>query len=123
MPNLHNTINDIVVGDSYDIVRNIGLVPTGQYITSATLSIKEDLWDVAYILQKTISSALSSSGIIDDTGVGDSIGKVTFILNSADTKNFKPYFKYVYDIQMTTNLNKVYTPETGTLTANAEVTV
>lgn len=122
MANLEDTINDLVVGDNYDIIRTVTNVPSGQYLTNGWLTIRENWWNATYVVQKHITAVLSSGGIISDTGENDTIANVIYSLSSTDTLLLHANYGYTYDLQVKTNENKYFTLETGILTPNESVT-
>lgn len=122
MADLNAKIDDIVAGDDYDIVRDVTNVPIGQFLVQAWLTIKENHWDASKIIQKVITADISPSGIILDTGVGDTDAIIRFSLYASDTVNLHEFYEYQYDIQVKTDTGKIYTPESGTLVAHRSVT-
>lgn len=123
MANLTETINNVVSGDDFQIVREITNVNTGQHLTNAWLTIKENNWDSTYIIQKAITSSdVPLQGVISDTGDTDTVANVKFNLTADETILLKPFYSYVYDIQVKTNTDLIYTPEIGTITAQASIT-
>lgn len=122
MADLNVTINDLVCGDDYDIIRDIINIPTGQSIAEAWLTVREEHWSTDAVFTKHITTTISGDGIIEDTGVGDTVGKVRFTLRADETVTLHEFFPYSYDIQLKTDLGKVYTPESGILTPFASVT-
>lgn len=119
---IETDIDDLIAGDSYDVIRIIDSIPSDQSIADAWMTVKENAWDAEPVFQKHITDSISSGGIIEDTGAEDTIGRLRFTLLHEETALLSPFFKYVFDIQIKTNADKIYTPEVGSLTARAEVT-
>jgi len=125
MPNLASTITGFVKGDDLDIVRTVTNIPAGQVLTEARLTVRSpDL--SAIIFSKVITSSLvAGAGQISDTGA-DGTGVLTFQLTggtAGNTVNLTPSTLFPFDIQLKTDANKHYTPEVGTISAVAEVTL
>lgn len=116
MADLDVVITGVVAGDDYDLIRDISLIPVGQKLVSAVMTIKENHWDADSIIVKNITGDISGGGIIEDDGEDDETARVRFTLLSSDTILLKPFYTYVYDIQVTTDAGKIHTPESGTLT-------
>lgn len=123
MADLKSTIDDLVVGDDYDVIRDLSNVPTGQALTQGKLTVKENPWDSVAIITKTITGAATSHGVISDTGAGDTVAKIKFSLLGSETVLLKPHYRYYYDIEVTTDAAKVYTPESGTMKPFHQITV
>lgn len=123
MANYEGIIADFVAGDDFTIERTITAVPSGQTITNAWFTVKRtiDDADVLAIFQKTITSASTSSGQIDDTGA-DGTGHLYFTLLAADTVLLTPYSDYRYDIQIKLSGGGISTPELGFITAFPQIT-
>jgi hypothetical protein len=102
MADLTAVIDSIVVGDDYDIIRDISTLPIGQGIAEAWLTIKENVWDTTTILSKHITGTVSSGGIIEDDGLSDTIGRIRFTLLNSETVLLKEFYRYTYDIQIKT---------------------
>jgi hypothetical protein len=122
MADLNARIDDLVVGDDYDIVRDIIDVPVSQNLAEAWLTIRENHWTTTVVIQKHITVDISGGGIIVDTGDGDTVGQIRFTLFGTDTILLHEFYEYSYDIQVKTNLGKIYTPESGILVAHASIT-
>jgi hypothetical protein len=125
MPNLASTITGFVKGDDLDIVRTVTNIPTGQVLSEARLTVRSpDLSTI--IFSKVITSTpVAGAGSISDTGA-DGTGVLTFQLTggiSGNTVSLTPQTNFPFDIQLKTDANKHYTPEVGTITAVAEVTL
>jgi len=117
MADLKAKIKDVVVGDDISIYTTLDNVGTGQSLTTARLTIKEEWWDSDddALIQKTITTSLIvGEGHIEDDGAGDDVATLRFDLTQDETILLHPYFDYVYDIQVTTNTGKNFTPEFGT---------
>jgi hypothetical protein len=125
MPNLASTITGFVKGDDLDIVRTITSIPAGQLLTEARLTVRSvDLSTILF--SKLITPTLvAGSGQISDTGA-DGTGVLTFQLTGGTTGNtvtLTPGTLFPFDIQLKTDASKHYTPEVGTISAVAEVTL
>jgi len=125
MSNLASTITGFVKGDDLDIVRTVTNIPAGQVLTEARLTVRSTNL-ATIVLSKLITPTLvAGSGQISDTGA-DGTGVVTFQLTGGvggDTVNLTPGTLFPFDIQLKTDANKHYTPEVGTISAVAEVTL
>ena len=124
MPDLNAVIQNFVVGDDIDITRTITAIPAGDTVAKAWFTVKrqEDDSDARVVFQRVISSVLTSSGIISDTG-GSGTAVLTFHLLAADTVLMTGGRGYVFDIQLKTMLGKIYTPEKGTITGKKQITL
>jgi hypothetical protein len=124
MADLEGLIEGVVRGDAYDIIRDIGNIPTGQTIVEAWLTIKEEFWYTSSqaTIVKLIDSNITNDGFIQDDGNTDGIGKVVFSLQESETIRLHEWFRYSYDIQVKTSANKIFTPEFGILIAHPGVT-
>jgi hypothetical protein len=125
MPNLASTITGFVKGDDLDIVRTVTNIPAGQVLAEARLTVRSvDLSTI--IFTKLITPSLvAGAGQITDTGA-DGTGALTFQLTggtAGNTVGLAAGTSYPFDIQLKTDANKHYTPEVGTITAVAEVTL
>lgn len=123
MANLNGTITNVVSGDDFQVVRTIDNISVGQSIVEAWFTIKENNWDNVYIFQKHITTIdVSTQGVIWDTGDTDTIANLRFNLLATDTSDLRPFYQYVYDIQVKTNAGQLYTPEIGTFIPQASIT-
>ena len=116
MADLKAKIKDVVVGDDISIYNTLDNVGTGQSLTKAWLTVKEEHWDTDAdaLFQKEITTTnTAGQGHIEDDGTGDDVATVRFDITAAETILLHPYFEYVYDIQVLTNTGKIYTPEFG----------
>lgn len=116
-------IDEFVAGDDLSVERTVTGVPATTTLTNAWFTVKRKLTDADAdaILQKIITSVSTSSGQIDDTGA-DGTGHVIFLLVPADTVLLTPLSEYHYDIQVKTSAGKIYTPESGKIVAQIQVT-
>jgi len=112
---------EITAGDDFDIIRTVTNIPSGQTVSSATLTIVRYEGDSSAVIEKEITSTLNSAGQITDTGA-DTTGSFYFILTSVDTSLLKPGNTYYYDIEIITNASKKYTAETGTINVKIPAT-
>lgn len=119
MPSYESTITDFVAGDDFTIERTITLVPSGQTMINAWLTVKRRIsdTDALAVFQKAITTSLIAGiGHIDDTGA-DGTGHVIFYLIAANTVLLTPYSEYRYDIQVKLSGGAISTPETGVIIA------
>jgi len=125
--NLAGEITNIVQGDSIDVTRTIGSLPTA--ITKSWFTIKtkakiDSTSDAAIniIFQKTITTTpVTGVGAILDDGAGGT-ASVRFELVNADTVLLVGDTVYYYDIQVLTSAGKIYTPELGVIRVKKERT-
>ena len=121
---LRQKSEDFVCGDALAVERTIAGIPTGLTLTTARLTIKAvatDL-DAAAILQLTITSAVTSSGQITNTG-SSGTGAVRFTLSGAQTVLLTPRREYAFDIQVNTSDGAPYTPCKGTMIGEQQITI
>jgi hypothetical protein len=126
MPSLHETIDDLVIGDDYDVPRTVILIPVGATLAKAWLTIKHaiDDPDSDAVLQKEITTAMQVGiGQITDDGAIDLEGMIVFQLTSTDTSLLQRDELYTYDIQVKTNTGKIYTVERGIFVPISEITL
>lgn len=114
MPNYDGSITGFVCGDDLTITRTIGNIPSGQTLTSATITIKDIERAVTPLVQYTVTSVSSANGVITDTGA-DGTGAVTFQLSNTDTALLTPNENCFYWIDVVTSASKIYTPEKGVI--------
>lgn len=118
MSDFKGKINEIIVGDDYDVVRTISDLPSGETVSEAWFTVKENHWDTTTIVDVHITTTYSAQyGGITDTGSGDAEAEMIFHLRGGVTDNFSPYFKYIYSIRVKTPSGKYYSPELGDLVA------
>lgn len=123
MANFKEIIDDVVVGDDFQVIRTIDNISVGQSLTEAWFTIKEYHWSSTYIFQKHITTSnVDAQGVISDTGDTDTIANLRFNLTAANTLLLSPFFSYTYDIQVKTNTGLLYTPEIGIFTPQASLT-
>jgi hypothetical protein len=125
MPNRNALISDLVIGDDYDIDRDITVIPVDAQLTTAWLTIKKSLEDddSDAVIQKTINPTGDTDvGQITDPGNSDGVGHVLFQLTHDETAALEADMAYYYDIQVRTDTGKIYTPESGWIIPLAQVT-
>lgn len=125
MADLNSKIDDIVQGDDVYITRDITNVPIGHQLTDVWFSIKEEHWDVDVVVTKHATAVASAEGHIPDTGTGDTVGIVQIILDKEDTKLLRPFYNYVFDLQVKTSngsVTKLYTAEYGIISVYPNIT-
>ena len=108
----------VVAGATLRIERTLTGVPAGEALTKAYLTVKANPVDAdPGVLQKTITTVLTASGQITDTGAGDTIAAVLFILASADTTLLTEGSLYYWSIKTITASGNYETPrDTFTVT-------
>lgn len=121
MPTFSGMINNFVVGDNLDIQRSVSNIPTGQSIQEAIFTLRLYQRSSTIILQKTISGTLSDSGVVYPTYSGTC--EFVFTLLAEDTAKIEPDNDLYYDIQLRTNVDKIYTPELGRMRGAIQITV
>ena len=121
---LRQKIEDFVCGDALAVERTIAGIPTGLTLTTARFTIKAVATnlDAAATLQLTITSALTSSGQITNTG-SSGTGAVRFTLSGAQTVLLTPEREYAFDIQVNTSDGAPYTPCKGKMKGEREITI
>lgn len=120
-----SAITGIVHGDSFQVIRTVSGVPTGETITKAWFTIKASTSDVDANakLQKIITESTSAGvGLISDNVAGSS-ASLRFDVGPADWSLMRATKTYHYDIQVKTSADGIYTLETGTFKSNPEVTL
>ena len=111
-------------GDDWTIRRNVVNVPSGNTITDAWMTVKEELGDAdPGVIQKHISGTGDDPGVgqIEVAGSGGT-ATIRFDLTPDDTVKLKPWVTYYYDIQVKTSTGKYDTPDDGTIIATPQVT-
>lgn len=108
-------------GNDFDVIRPITLIPAGDSMAKAWLTVKANASDadLAALVQLSITTASTASGQITDSGSGDTAGSVTFKLTPAQTRLIGTIPRY-YDIKVKSTLGKVYTADSGDIAAKAE---
>lgn len=112
-------------GDDFDIIRTITLIPTGDSIAKAWLTVKrsESETDAQGLFQLAITTASTASGQVTDTGAIDLVGAVTFKISPTNSRLIGSTPRH-YDMQIKSTLGKIYTAESGDIACEqAEVTV
>lgn len=121
MADLESRIDNIVVGDECDVIREIGNIPIGSALTDAWFTVRDNHWSTAAVLSKYITVAVSVNGRIEDTGT-DTVGIVRFRLTKEETVLLHEHFEYDFDVQVKTSDGSIYTPESGKFKAHHSVT-
>lgn len=129
MPTFNTVIDDIVAGDDYFIERIISGLPVGVSVVEAWLTVKANLTDLdsAALIQKNITGVdVVGQGVIIDDG-SDGTATIRFDLVPADTAIIPAAGRgstgYPFDIQVRTSTGRIYTPEIGTISSIAQVTL
>lgn len=122
MPDLNATIDEVPVGDSRTIIRNVPGVPTGMTITKAWFTIKENTsqLDNQALVFKEVTNVSSSAGQITNTG-GSGTGAVKFIINPVDSGKLTPLDEYEYGIKVLLSDGNAYTFEKGVWISQAAI--
>jgi hypothetical protein len=126
MADLDSVIVDFVVGDDIEIKRTITNVPSGTSITKAWLTIKAFAADpdANAIIQKIITTTDQPLvGQITDDGSGDQQAEVVFRVLGSETVLLTGGQTYRFDIQVKASTGRIYTPELGTITGRAQMTL
>jgi len=127
MPNFVGEIKGIVAGDDFDVVRTITNLPLGVTLTDAWFTVKAVVTDsdANALVKKRITPTQSADGIISDVGT-DRVAEIIFYILPSDSDQLggpvRATTGFVYDIQVRTNLGRVYTPEIGKIVAETQVT-
>lgn len=117
--------NDPTFGDDFTINRTVTVIPAGDTLAQAWLTLKADPdadLDGAAVLQKSITTALTPAGQITDTGAGDQTGAFHIEIANTDFANITPGRPYQYDIQLKSALGKIGTLESGSVVFRRDVT-
>lgn len=119
-------INPLVIGDDYDITREVTGIPEDDTIEEAWLTIKLTEFDddEDAIIQKNITSA-PAIGVGQVLDIGDNsakVGSILFQLTATDTGLLDSYTLYRYDIQVLTTAGKRSTREQGVLLPQGQIT-
>ena len=126
MAALNQHITEKVAGDSLRIQDTYIELPTGITINKAWLTIKEYAADadIGAVIQKSITTSLTTSGqITDATSTTDLAISLFFDLTPAETILLEPYRPYEYDIQVKTTDSAIYTCVMGQIIMEQGVTV
>lgn len=122
MPNLQDDIDLGILGDHFDVDREVTNVPDGQTVAEAWLTVKEivddDATDAAALFQKHITPSATATGQITDTGSGagvDRRAEVLFHCLPADTFSWPENDKKEWDIQIKLSGGAINTPFRGTM--------
>lgn len=115
--NKNGVLEDFVIGNDYDIERDVTHVPDTTLVLGwFTLKKKLSDADTAALVHKRITpTAQSGIGQITDTG-SDGTGIVLFQLTALETAGLLANRTYYYDITVKTSTGKTYTVEVGRVT-------
>jgi len=115
---LDAVIDDLVIGDDYDILRTVTEVPDSTSLDRGWISVKINRTDpdsAAIIFKEITVVEQSGIGQIIDEGSSDGTAMVLFQLTHAETLLLYEHIAYVYDIKVRTATNKIHTAESGLL--------
>lgn len=110
--------NDPTYGDDFSVERTVTVIPVGDTLAQAWLTVKLDPdadADAAAVLQKSITTVLTAAGQITDTGAGDQTGAFHIEIANTDYANIIPGRVYQYDVQLKSSAGKIGTLERGTV--------
>jgi hypothetical protein len=129
MPNLSDNIAGEVLGDDWEVLKEITKIPDGQTVVKAWLTVKEvvdnDPSDTVVLFQKVITDAPTVSGQITDVGTGtfpDRRAEVHFFILPANTFDWEDQAKFEWDIQLKLSSGRVKTPFRGKISGIKGVT-
>ena len=124
LPQYRQKIRDFVAGDSLRIDRTVRGIPSGVTISKGYITIKTNQTDVdaSAVLQLSITSTLSASGQITDTGA-DGTGAVRFTLSPANTLLLTPGTSYFFDIELIMSDAGIFTISKGTIKGLQQITI
>lgn len=117
-------ITDFAAGDDLEIQRTIDSIPSGTSLDTAWFMVKRKYSDpdADALITKTITSAIASGeGVINDNGINDGMGQLSFYLSTTETGLLTPLSEYPFTIKLKLNNGKVGTPEGGVIIANPAV--
>jgi hypothetical protein len=125
MTRLDSDTAPLVIGDDFDVIREVTNIDDGDSLVEARLTIKEDEndSDEDASVRKFIDPAGGADGQITDPGSSAGTGEILFELSHEDTAGLLPYKVYSYDIQVKTEAGKIFTRERGILIPKAQVTI
>jgi hypothetical protein len=123
-----NAAISVPQSDDLDVRATFTLVPTGQAVSDAYLTVT-NASGTGHLFQKHITSTLvAGQGHITDTGAGDGEAAVWFQLTGGttavpgNTTLLVVGTAYFFDIQVNTDQGKRYTPVSGTITGTQQAT-
>mgnify|MGYP001560372814 CR=1 FL=1 len=124
LPQYRQRIRDFVCGDSLRIDRTVRGVPSGVTISKSYLTIKTNQTDIdaSAVLQLSVTSTLTSSGQVTDTGA-DGTGAVRFTLSPANTLLLTPSTSYYFDIELIMSDAGIFTISKGTIKGLQQITI
>jgi len=125
MERLDSDTSRLVVGDDYDVIRDLTNFVAVE-IETAWLTIKSSPFDAdaAAVIQKEITQTpVDGEGSItmvdDDSSAG---AELTFQLTADETATMSAYEQYSYDIQIKSTAGKISTIESGVVTPVRQIT-
>jgi len=122
---LGTLIEDLVIGDDYDVRRTVTDIPEGATLTDGWLTVKLEKTDAdeEAVFQLHITAIESADGIIDDAGGSSSgSGSLHFQMNATNTALLSSRVSYYYDIAVLTNTVKRHTVEGGQIYPKDQIT-
>ncbi len=124
LPQYRQKIRDFVCGDSLRIDRTVRGIPSTLTITKSWFTVKTNATDVdaSAVLQLSVTSTLTSSGQVTDTG-SDGTGAVRFTVAPSQTLLLTPGFSYYFDIQILLSDSGLYTISKGSIKGLQQITI
>jgi len=129
MPNLNEIIEGEVLGDDWEILKEITSIPNGQTVDIAWLTVKEavddDPNDTVVLFQKQITTTPTIHGQITDPGSGTFPARraeVQFFILPVNTFAWEHNSKKQWDIQIKLSSGRIKTPYRGTISGIKGIT-
>ena len=124
LPQYRQKIRDFVCGDSLRIDRTVRGIPSTLTITKSWFTVKTNATDVdaSAVLQLSVTSTLTSSGQVTDTG-SDGTGAVRFTVAPSQTLLLTPNISYYFDIQILLSDSGLYTISKGSIKGLQQITI
>lgn len=123
MPTLNSEIKNIVAGDNLDVIRTVGNLPGGQTLVKAWFTVRRRTTSANFTFQKAITtSVIVGQGQITDIGTSG-VATIRFDLQPADTVLLTFRKVFFFDIQVKTDLGRIFTPELGRIRAEVQRTI
>jgi hypothetical protein len=117
-----DVIDDLHIGDDWDVERDITLIPDDAVLERAWLLVKgapDDPDSAALITKEIDATEVAGTGQITDTGE-DETGHVLFQITPEDNAVLEPWRQYWWWIKVLTDTGKEYTPVDGMLIPKAQ---
>ena len=128
MNNLDDQLCEFVIGNDFDIVRDLDMSSlfVGATASKAWFVVKKNRRDADAdaIIQLDITSTYTAGkGQITDAGAGDLKGQLVFEVDAAVSARLLAGRVYFYDIKVLTSTGQLYTPESGTCKGRGPIKV